>query len=286
MTNNNEKYYFDGVESVITQPLSFKAKLAIGEDAYTSLRLKNAAFEAWDAISAGAAAVTAAKSATVASTFFAPTGLLSAIGIGTAVTPVGWVIAAGFLTSGAWLGISRYSKKTLSDRATVIPDFINTPMDVLAIGLFKLIAPLVMKIADADGHIDEVERDHINNYFVKEWGYDKTFVTGGLALIESDLSEFSIKELAITLAEFKKANPDCNYGSMSKEIVGLLRNTMEVNGVIDEREEMAIKKVQNIFEEVNATAFSKAMGSIKSGVNSAKNATGNLIPDSVFSKKL
>lgn len=270
MTENNQKNYFDNVEAIITQPLSFKAKLAIGEDAYTSLRVKNAVFEAWDAAGIAATAVGVAKSATVASAFFSPTGLLTAIGIGTAVTPIGWVIAAGVLTSGAWVGITRYAKSSSASRVTVIPNFINTPMDVLALGLFDLIAPLALKIAAIDERIDESERHHINTYFVKEWGYDQTFVNEGLSFISSRLSGYSIKELAQTLAEFKKTNPDCNYEPMSKEILKLLHDIMLVDGRIDEREEMAIETVRTIFKETNKISLSKTIDSIKSRWTSAK----------------
>ncbi len=48
MTNTTEQNWFENIEAVITEPLKFKAKLAIGEEAYTSLRLKNAATKIWD----------------------------------------------------------------------------------------------------------------------------------------------------------------------------------------------------------------------------------------------
>lgn len=281
MDSDFQKDRIENIEELITEPLKFKAKLEIGENAYTSLRLKKAAYEAWDSIGAGATAVGLAKSSAVASTFFAPSGLLAAIGFGSAVTPIGWVIAAGVVTSGTWLGVSHFFKSATLERVTIIPKFINTPMDVLALGLFDLIAPLALKVADVDGNIHESERTLINTYFVKEWGYDQVFVDEGLAYIEANLSEFSIIELAQVLAEFKKANSDCNYEPMSKEIVKFLIEMMEVDGKIDEREELAIEKVQAIFKETNKASFSKT---VKGGWNSAKGAASNLIPEKVFSK--
>ncbi len=94
MSDQSQKDWFNNVESVVTEPLKFKAKLAIGEDAYTSLKLKNAALEAWDTIGVATTAATVAKSSVIASTFFAPSGFLAWLGIGTAVTPIGWVILA------------------------------------------------------------------------------------------------------------------------------------------------------------------------------------------------
>tara|TARA_R110002072_G_scaffold3149_7_gene23526 strand:- start:14740 stop:15582 length:843 start_codon:yes stop_codon:yes gene_type:complete len=261
--------WFDGIESVVSEPLKFKAKLAIGEEAYTSLRLKNTANDIWDV--AGVATVTAsvAKSAAVASTFFTPTGILAFLGVGTAVTPVGWVIAASVLASGAWFGITRHLKSVSSGKVTTIPTFINTPMDVIALGLFDLIAPLALKIADVDGHIHEKERELIISYFVNEWGYDSNFVNQGITFTESKLSEFKIKEVAKVLAEFKKANPDCNYKTMTQETLSFLKEIIEVDGKIDEREEMAVEKVEAIFEEINQISFKKialdGMGNIKEG---------------------
>lgn len=97
---------FQYVDKIVGDPLKFKIKLAIGEDAYTSLKVKNAVVQAWDVAGVATTAAVVAKSSVVASTFFAPTGWLAALGIGTAVTPIGWVVAAGVFTGGAWYGIT------------------------------------------------------------------------------------------------------------------------------------------------------------------------------------
>lgn len=263
MSAAHEKEWFNSVESIIDEPLKFKAKLAIGEDAYTSLRIKNNVVEFWDALGVATTAAALAKSAAVASTFFAPSGIMAAIGLGTAVTPIGWVVAAGLVTGGAWIGITRYVKKKTNSRVTVIPDFINTPMDVLALALFDLIGPLVLKIAVVDEKVDESEKILIRNSFIKEWGYSEDFVEEGMSYIESRLSEFSITNLARTLAEFKKENPDCNYEEMSDEILHLLRETIEADGKIDKREDKAIKRVEHIFNDVNKINIKKK---VKSGL--------------------
>jgi len=274
MSKVTDKKCFHDVESVIDEPLKFKVKLAIGEDAYTSLRVKNAVVEMWDALGMATSAATIASTSAVASAFFAPSGLLGAIGVGTAVTPIGWVVAAGLVTGGAWVGVTRYVKKNTNSRVTVIPDFINTPMDVLALALFDLIAPLTLKIAVVDGKIDESEKLLISSSFINDWGYNKAFVTDGMSFIESNLTDFSIKRLAHNLAEFKKGNPDCNYEEMSKEILQFLRDTVEADGKVDEREEMAIERVEHIFEDVNKINLT---GKIKSGLGKITASVGNVI---------
>jgi hypothetical protein len=255
---------FTGVESVVSEPLKFKAKLAIGEDAYTSLRVKNAVFEAWDVLGVASTAASIAKSTAIATRFFAPSGILAAFGVGTAATPIGWVIAASIVTSGAYVGITRYIKGASSSRVIMIPDFINTPMDVLALGLFDLLAPLALKFAAIDGEIHETEKAFIADYFVKDWGYDRSLVIVGLDLIEPKLDEFSIKDLANNLAEFKKGNPDCNYKAMSKEILSFLRGIMEADACVDEREEMALERAEKIFKQVNRFSLKTALQHQKS----------------------
>ncbi|MCK4840453.1 MAG: TerB family tellurite resistance protein [Methylococcales bacterium] len=274
MSSKNSSEWFNDTESVISEPLKFKVKLAIGEDAYTSLRVKDAVFEAWDTLGVATTAITIAKSSAVASTFFAPTGFLAAIGIGTAATPLGWVIAAGVVSSSAWVGITRYIKKQSNSRVTVIPKFINTPMDVLAVGLFDLIVPLALKIAIVDGKINKSEKTFISHYFIKEWGYDPAFVKDGIAFTESNLSNFSIQEIACSLAEFQKTNPDCNYREMTKEMLTFLKGITESDGKIDAREEMIIEKIECIFAEANKINIKK---NIVTGWNKCTNLIGNII---------
>ena len=108
MKDANASEWFNGVDSVVSDSLRFKKMLAIGDEAYAALSLKNKAFDAWEIVSAAGTTVGVAKSSVVASTFFAPSGWLSVLGIGTAATPIGWVIAAGVVGGGAWGGITQY----------------------------------------------------------------------------------------------------------------------------------------------------------------------------------
>ena len=277
MDNQEQTSWFQDIESIISEPLNFKAKLAIGEDAYTSLKLKNAAFQAWEVAGVATTAAVVAKSSVVASTFFAPTGFLAAIGIGSAATPVGWVIAAGVVTGGAWVGITRYLKKASANRVTVIPKFINTPLDVLALGLFDLLAPLALKVIVVDGNVDDAKRKLIQDYFVKEWGYDPDFVAEGINYIESRISEFSIKSLAQTLAEFTRDNRDCNFNMISQEILGFLSNIVAADGNVDQRQQKEIGKIAAIFNSAGKYSLKKK---VQAGWGSIRK-----IPSRLFSRK-
>jgi hypothetical protein len=257
MNNQNQIDWFDNIDTIVAEPLNFKSKLAIGEDAYAELKLKNAAIQAWDVAGVATTAAIIAKSSAVASTFFAPTGFLALLGIGAAVTPVGWVIAASVITGGTWMGITRYLKKSSDNRVTVIPKFINTPLDVLALSLFDLLAPLALKVATTEPKIDSTKQTMIHQYFVKEWGYDPEFTREGIKYTLSKLNEFSIDELTQALAEFAGRNRDCNFRTMSQEILGFLRNIGDLEGQVNSPEAIAVDRIEAIFKKANRNSLNR-----------------------------
>ncbi len=256
------------VEKVVGDEMRFKAKLAIGENAYAELRNANAVRKYWDLFGAVGGGAAIAKSSIVASTFFVPHGVLGLIGLGTAVTPVGWVIAAAAVSGGAWFGIMHALGGATGSRVTVIPKCINTPLDIIGTKLFDLMMPLALKVAHADGHISDQERQCIRNYFVNEWGYDQIFVEAGIALIEPRLDQFKITGVADELIAYKKSNPDCNYVVMSKDLVDFLREVMESDGLVDEREDLVLKRVEGIFAEAARKSFGEGFAVFKDGLTS------------------
>lgn len=257
MSNNHEPDWLNDVDQVIGDALRFKAKLCIGEDAYTSLKLMRNLSLAWETIGAGGAGAVAASSTAVATTFFAPAGFWATVTFATAATPIGWVAAAGICSAGTYYGLTKYFKSATDERVTVIPHFINTPLDTLALCLFDFFAPLAMKLAIVDDVISQEERAIIESYFIKSWGYDKDFVTQGLNFVEDNLDQYSIEDIAKALASFKKSNADCNYSAMTKEIIRFLIDISEADGVIDPREEQVISLVNDIFYTTGRSLFSK-----------------------------
>lgn len=265
----NESTKLSEVEEVLADSIRFKIKLDIGEEAYASLRLKKYVLDSIDASNGVVAGIAVAKSSAVASTFFAPTGFWAALGVGTAATPIGWAIAAGAVGAGLSLIVGRYVVRGSSSRVKKVPEFINTPLDVLAVGLFDMIATLGVKLAAVDGRICDSEISYIKHYFTNEWGYSETFVNGGLELILKEHDQLTIKEIATRLAEFKKKNPDCNYNSMAKEMLNFVNCVAQADDFFDEREEMAIERIESIFKEVNSVSYS-IQGHRKSGSAKAK----------------
>ena len=55
-----------------------------------------------------------------------------------------------------------------------------------------------------------------------------------------------IRDLASQLAQFQRSNPDCNHAAMHATLIAFLREVAEADGVLDEREEMAIDRIDAI----------------------------------------
>ncbi len=248
----------DEFDRVIADTLRFKRKLRIGEDAYALLRARKTLFSLWDAGGAGWTGVGVAKSTWVASSFFAPaasTGVLGWLGLAApaaAVTPIGWVVVAGLVAGGGYYGVTRWLASGPDRFVETIPNFINTPIDLLGAGLFDLTAPLAMQVAKSDGFVHDAERETIAEHFVNDWGFDAAYVTAGLRMVESQADVGRVTDLAKALAGFQRANPDCNPQAMQDELMQFLREVIDADGIINPREERALAAIEAVFKSERA----------------------------------
>jgi hypothetical protein len=237
---------FAGVDQVVADSLRFKRKLAIGEDAYTSIKLGKAAARIWDVGGVAATGAAVASSSAVAGTFFASTGWLATLGLGAvAVTPVGWVIAAAVASGGAYYGVTRLIGGYAGSKVEVIPKFINSPIDQLGAALLDMFGTLALKVAQVDGVIDPREKAAIEEYFVREWGFDGAYVPAALDVITESSPNVSMKQLAAGFSKFVEDNPDCNAPALRAEIMAILNEVAQADGVLDEREELALEVISN-----------------------------------------
>lgn len=250
--------FAEGLDCVVADPLKFKRKLRIGEDAYAVLRMKNGVQGLWDVAGMAMTGASVAASPIIAGTFFASSGgLLSLIGIGAAATPIGWVVAAAAATGGVYYGVSRLLHKQTGEMVDTIPRFINTPIDLLGMQLFDLIGALALRIAAIDGAIAAEERASIERHFIDDWGFDARYVARALEVLGENVRENSLKAIAKALAEFQAANPDCNGAAMQEELLSFLREVVEADGVLDEREEHAIDAIVATFKQEKALTLSR-----------------------------
>jgi uncharacterized tellurite resistance protein B-like protein len=235
---------FEGVSHVVADDLRFKRKLAIGEDAYTSIRLGRAAARIWDVGGVAASGAAAAASPVVAGTLFGSTGFMAAIGLGAvAVTPVGWVVAAAAVSGAAYFGVTRLVGGYAESRVEVIPRYINSPIDQLGAALLDMMGLLSLKVAAIDGKVEDAERNTIADYFVAEWGYDPIYAKGALDLLEANALAIPLKDLATALKAFASGHPDCNAKALLADLLAMLREVAEADGKLDEREELAIDAI-------------------------------------------
>ena len=244
------------VVRVIAEPLRLKHKLAIGADAYASTRVTKVAGDAVVVGTGAAAGGAAAASSVVAGTFFG--GWLSAAGLATAVTPVGWVVGAAVVTGGVCLGVTRLLRGYDRSRVHSIPAFINTPVDVLGLGLFDLMAGMALKLCQAGDGVDPEEREVITEVFVREWGFDPDFVFHALPLVEQAVSGRTLEDLAQALSRFHRDNPDCNAMEMHTDLILFLSEVADADGRVDRGETEAIRSVDVIFRAANASRASLA----------------------------
>ena len=251
-----------GLERVVADSLRFRQKLRIGEEAYALLRAKNFTLNLWDTAGAAGAGAAIASSSTVASTFFAPTGIAAMLGLATAATPVGWVAAAAVVAGGGYYGVSRWFNAKGDAFVDTIPKYITTPIDVLGAALVDLLGSLALRVSAIDGHIDPRERACIADHFVRDWGFDRDYVSRALDALTLRADDTRVKLLATEIAVFTARNPDCNAVAMLGEIIIFLRELIMADGIIDEREELAVEAIERMFAESSRVTLGKAAESV------------------------
>lgn len=261
-------------EIVVRSPDLFKIKLGIGEDAYQFLKVGNNLTKMWDVYGAGATGASVAGSAVVANTFFAGNGLLSLIGIGAAATPIGWVVAAGLASGAAYYGISNILEKQKDGMVKVVPTFINTPLDVLAVGISNLMFPLAVQVALADGDFSEDEKEEIFEYFAHEWGYDRKYIETRLTEISGEVNR-PIEEMTDSFFKFIRENKDCNHRAISDEVVSFLHDIAKADGIFTSEEKEALAKIEaSINAQLSSEFSTKVANSLDTVRAKSKSATG------------
>ncbi len=247
-----------GLDRVVADPLRFKAQLHIGEDAFALLRAKKNLYALYETAGAAGTGAAIAGSSAVAGTFFAPTGLAAMLGLATAATPVGWVVAAAVVAGGGYYAASKWFSGKTGEFVDTVPKYINTPIDVLGAALIDLLGSLALRVAVIDGRIDQSEVACIADHFVHDWGFDPTYVARALDAMTPRADDTRVKVIARDLAAFLAANPDCNAPAMQAELMKFLRDLTMADGVLDEREEFALEAIARLFDEENRLTWAKA----------------------------
>jgi hypothetical protein len=256
---NKQAVLFDAtdVQQVVADTMRFKQQLWIGEEAFALLRAKKQLYTVYETAGAAATAASVASSSVVAGTFFAPTGVAAALGLATAATPVGWVVAAALVAGGGYYGVTRWFSDRTGAFVDTIPKYINTPIDVLGAAIVELLGSLALRVAVIDGHLAPEERACIEEHLVKDWGFDPTYVIRALDVMISRTDQTRVKAMTRDLVQFQSGNPDCNAPAMQAELLKFLRELIAIDGVVDEREELALEAIERVIEDENRLTLSK-----------------------------
>lgn len=235
-----QEFYAQSKPMLVEDPLRFKAKLHIGEEAYGIL--KNAGhLELF--FSSGSVGWAVASSGVVANTFFGK-GILYGLGLTAASTPLGWVVAASVGSAGLAYGIKKAIGGKKSDKVWVIPKYINTPLDQLAIELINLLIPIAIKIGHSDGDFDKKERNLVADYFDSEWGLNRSLVLEFIADIDDRISQFSLNKLAVEFRALSENNKDCNQQEMYVDLINFVEELISIDGVISEVEQQNLSELK------------------------------------------
>lgn len=251
VANDLDDFFASEKEVIVSEPLKFKASLGIGERAYALIRARENLTTFTEAIGIGATASGLAGTGVVAGTFFAKSGFmasaLSLVGLGAAAaTPLGWVIGAGVVSSAAYLGIASLFERSKDTGLVIIPKYINTPMDVIALAIIQFMLPMSLKVAKVDGTVNQPEWNAIHDFFVSRWGYSPNFVSKLMEEYLERLDSVSYTNLAESLTEYCKDSKDCDQGTIVKEYMRHLREVVEADGVITDEEKRRLDYLSDI----------------------------------------
>ena len=228
-------------EEIVADDLKFRHKLGIGEDAYGTLKVASRL----SPVVAGAAGAAVASSPIVASAFFGGTAATVAgwLGLGlAATTPVGWITAAGVATGVAYMGVRKIRKKLIDE----VPRLIDTPLDVLATSVVGFLMPVAIRLALADGNVDNRERRKIKDYFINEWGYSESFAERKIDEFQNEPDLVSLDELFSALEEFKNHDKDCNFDQIFRELLNFLDELANSDGEFHHGEKATIGEVKTL----------------------------------------
>ena len=123
--------------------------------------------------------------------------------------------------------------------------------------LLDLLGALALRVARIDGAVAAEERATIQRHFTEEWGYSRDYVVAALDVLEATSDQTRVKAVATALSQFQAASPDCNAEAMQSELLIFLREVMEADGVLDEREELAIDAIADVFQKERALTLAK-----------------------------
>jgi len=262
-------FFSEDIDNIVADPEKFRKKLGIGSDAF---KLLSKADKLDGFISS--AAVGGAGSLGVWAVWSSSLGVLGNVAafFGLVATPIGWVALAGGAGFATSYGINRLLGSAKQGAVTEIPNFINTPIDVLGGSICEVLAPILLKIAHADNDFSVEEKETISNYFTNQWGINPAYIENLISEIGNEFTEFDYVILADSLKELALESGDMKYDYMVKQIISAAEEVMTSDGSIDERETQEIEKLKLAFITAKPN-IKKKLSNALTGIFSKKTKT-------------
>lgn len=227
-------FFNEEPEQVIADSKQFRLKLGIGIDTYKML---SNVCDIAPLLSGGAMGTSVGLLGLQGTS-----GVLAFIGLGS--TPIGWVALAGVVGAGAFYGGSQLLKKVKQDAVHEIPKYINSPIDVIASSILSFIAPIVFKLAKLDGQISDEEKTYVQQHFVNEWGFDKTYIDSQILSLMSIADNINFNDISNKINELV-ATGDVDKEQLINHVIELaeqLCNIDQANHDATNHELTALKK--------------------------------------------
>ena len=248
--------YLGEVDQILRNPHAFKIKLAMGEDVFTTLSSMKAAGNVSDLANIAGIALpggTALAHWLSLAAATAPARWLALIGVGSAIAPPLMLVAisvlgTGLVSYGILYSVRRIAQDCKDKRIDVVPKFLNTPLDVLALSLFDLITPLILKAAKADGEFCENEREVVFEYLTQEWGYSEDFVQASIPVILTNIQETPLRKLLAPFSFYIAKNPDCNHSEITEDLMLTFPEIVSADGQITVEEQDFLDSVDLFFK--------------------------------------
>ena len=223
-----DDFFSEEITSVVENSDKFRRKLNIGADAFKYLSNAENLGSFTTALTTGVGVALITQMGWMASI-----GMLGKLGlfIGLVSTPAGWIAAAGAGGAATAFIIQRLFRSLKKEAITEVPNFINSPLDILGSSICDLTCPILLKIAYADGQITNQEHEKIKGYLIDEWGINSDYVDGLLKINEDHLCDFEWDGLKTMLKDIEKTG-DLKYSTMASEIITTAEEVMACDNEI------------------------------------------------------
>lgn len=240
-----QNFFSEEITSVVEDADKFRRKLNIGLDAFKYLSNAENLGNFTTALSTGAGIASITYFGWMASI-----GTLGQLGlfIGVVSTPAGWLAAAGAGGAATVFLTRRIFQSVKKEAITEIPNFINSPLDILGSSICDLVCPILIKIAHADGHIVPQEIDKIKSYFIDQWGINTDYFNGLLKFDEANLHDFEWSDLSKTLKGIAKTG-DLKYSTMANEVIVIATEVMACDNEVHPSELLEIERLKSALNE-------------------------------------